>query len=371
MKNDDKQSKSFVFSLIDPEQSIEIPAYKEGTARGKNYVTWGESNKFPNMLLELSQNSPTLSSIVNGTIELIKGEDIALNEDIHIGQQDLYYWPYLNKYDDTIYDLVENLVRDYMIQGMFVIQVVYNKLGNIAEIYHIPAEFIRMNEDRDTIYFNKKWGKYSTNSIIYNAFDDNADGSNKAQIYVYSNSGRRQTYGISPQLGCLEDLVAENYAAKYIRKSLQNGLSARYIIDLPGTANLTDDQKSEIEDGITERFTGWQNSGEFALYFNNGDKPMTVTKVDIDNSNEVFTSIRLAARNNIFVTNHATPQLFGDPSAATGFSEQEFNEAYNLYDKMTLTPIKNCISTAIGKIFHMNDAITFTKENKNMESNGQ
>lgn len=369
MKDDAKQSKSFVFSLVDPQESIEIPAYKEGQARGKNFVTWGEANRFPNNLLELSQSSPTLSSIVNGTIELIKGEDIVLNEKIHANQQDLYYWPYINKYDDTIYDLVENLVRDYMIQGMFSIQVVYNKLGHIAELYHIPVEFIRMNEDRDTIYFNKKWGKYSSNAIVYNVFDNNEDNSNKAQIFVYSNSGRRQTYGISPQLGCLEDLVAENYAAKYIRKSLQNGLSARYVIDLPNTANLTDEQKADIEDGITEKFTGWENAGEFALYFNNGDKEIKITKVDMDNSHEVFNSIRLAARNNIFVANHATPQLFGDPSAATGFSEQEFNEAYKLYDKMTLTPIKGSIVTAIDKIFRMTDAITFTKKNNTAENN--
>lgn len=361
MQKDEKQSKLFVFSLIDTEEQIEIPAYKEGTARGKNYISWGAGNTFPNDLLELSQTSPTLSSIINGTVEIIKGEKIELNEAIHSLNGDLYYWPYINRNYDTIYDLVENLTKDYLVQGTFSIQIIYNKLGKIAEIYHIPVEFIRMNEDKDVIYFNKKWGRYSTNAIQYPAFDNNADDSNNAQIFVYTNAGRRQVYGSSPQLGCLEDLVSEYYGAKYIRKSLQSGLSARYIIDLPNTANLTDEQKAEIEQGITDKFTGWQNSGEFALYFNNSQESIHITKVDLDNSHEVFNAIRLSARNNIFITNHATPQLFGDPSAATGFSEQEYNEALKLYDKMTLSPIKNVITNSFNKIFSMPDAIKFEK----------
>jgi len=367
MQKDEKHSKFFAFSLVDPAEEIEIPAYKEGTSRGKNYVTWGVDNLFPQALFELANNSPTLSSIINGTVELIKGQEIVVNDKIHTFNGDLFYWPYINKYQDTFYDLAENLARDYMTQGMFAIQVVYNKLGKIAELYHLPVEFIRMNEDKDTIWFNKKWGRYSTNAIEYAAFDNNKDNSNKAQVFVYTNAGRRQVYGISPQIGCLEDLVSENYAAKYIRKSLQNGLSARFIVDLPNTANLTDDQKADLEEGIIDKFTGWEHSGEFCLYFNNGDKEMKITKVDLDNSSEIFNSIRTAARNNIFVVNHATPQLFGDPSAATGFSEQEYDEAYKLYDKMTLTPIKSSISRSLNKIFRMEDSIKF--ENKPVQNN--
>lgn len=366
MKETNKNIGLVKFSLIDPDDSFELPSWEESDTRGKSMVNWGPDNRFPNNLFEMSQNSPTLSSIINGTVELIKGEKIEINREIH-DSGDLYYYPILNRYDETITDLVEQLARDYMLYGMFAIQVVYNKLNKKAELIALPAEYIRMNEDRSIIYFCKKWRRFTTNAIIYDAFDDSNIIDHKSQVYIYTNSGHKQVYGISPQNSCLEDIVSEAFAAKYIRKSLESGLSARFIVDLPNTANLTDEQKEEIEDGITEKFTGWNNAGSFALYFNNGEKGMTVTKVDVDNAQEVFNNIRAAARNSIFIANHATPNLFGNPLETTGFNDQEFDSAYKLYNKMTLTPIKNAIIKSFNKIFHRNDAITFSNENETIE----
>ena len=356
------------FSLIDPDDSYELPSYEESDSRNKNIVSWGPSNQFPNMLYEMCQNSATLSAIINGTVELLKGEQIAINPDIHTNG-DLYYYPFINRYDETASDLVEALARDYMLFGMFAIQVIYNKLGNIAEIIALPAEYIRMNEDRSLIYFSKKWKKYTISDVVYDKFDRENVIANKAQVFVYTNSGHRQVYGISPQNAALEDIAAEAFSAKYVRKSLQSGLSARYIIDLPSTANLTDEQKAEIEEGITEKFTGWENSGSFALYFNNGTEAMHITKVDRDDSNEIFKSIREAASQNIFIVNHATPNVFGLPTATTGFSEQEYDQAYALYNKMTLTPIKESIKRSLNKIFRMTDAITFSNKNNGLDNN--
>ena len=355
------------FSLIDPDDSYELPSYEESDSRGKNITNWGPSNQFPNMLYEMSQNSPTLSSIINGTVELIKGEKIEINPSIH-ANGDLYYYPFMNRNDETITDLIEQLVRDYLLYGTFAIQVIYNKLDKKAELIALPAEYIRMNEDKTVIYFSKKWKKFTTNAVTYNKFDDSNIINHESQVYVYTNSGNRQVYGISPQNAALEDIAAESFASKYIRKSLQSGLSARFIIDLPSTANLTDEQKADIEEGITERFCGWQNAGSFALYFKNGDKPMNITKVDMDESSKIFNEIRAAARTNIFITNHATPNLFGDPNATTGFNSQEYDDAYNLYNKMTLTPIKNAITKSFNKIFKMNDAITFGDKNNSLNN---
>ena len=356
------------FSLIDPDDSYELPSYEESDSRGKNIVNWGNDNRFPNNLYEMCQNSASLSAIINGTVELLKGEQITINPDIHTNG-DLYYYPFVNRFDDTAADLVEALARDYMLFGMFAIQVIYNKLGNIAEIIALPAEYIRMNEDKSLIYFSKKWKKYTTSDVVYDKFDRENVIDNKAQVFVYTNSGHRQVYGISPQNAALEDIAAEAFSAKYVRKSLQSGLSARYIIDLPSTANLTDEQKAEIEEGITEKFTGWENSGSFALYFNNGTEAMHITKVDRDDSNEIFKSIREAASQNIFIVNHATPNVFGLPTATTGFSEQEYDQAYALYNKMTLTPIKESIQRSLNKIFRMTDAITFSSKNNGIDNN--
>ena len=96
---------------------------------------------------------------------------------------------------------------------------------------------------------------------------------------------------------------------------------------------------------------------------------MHITKVDRDDSNEIFKSIREAASQNIFIVNHATPNVFGLPTATTGFSEQEYDQAYALYNKMTLTPIKESIKRSLNKIFRMTDAITFSNKNNRLDNN--
>ena len=251
-----------------------------------------------------------------------------------------------------------------MMFGMISIQVIWNKLGEIAELHHIPVEMIRLNEDKTKVWFNKKWKTYSTVSTTYPVFTGSTD-TGYSQVYIYTNTGNRQTYGKSMFAPAINDITAEAIASQYIKNSLESGLASRYVIDLPNSANLPDEQKEAIEKGIKDKFCGVENAGTFMIYFNNTAEKLNVTKVDTDDSHEVFNSIRLAAKNNIFVSAHATPNLFGDPTSTTGFNSQEYDEAFKLYDKMTIKPALKVITNAFNTIFNLDNALEFTEVDTN------
>ena len=349
------------FGQVSPDLKISTPSWEEGTVRNENsYVPFGPTNRFPNELYAIIQQSPTASSILSGTVELIKRYTIKENYDLPCN-------PYINNKHENIESLVENLVTDYITFGMISIQVIWNKLGEIAELHHIPVEMIRLNEDKTKVWFNKKWKTYSTVSTIYSAFTGNIDDG-YSQVYIYTNTGNRQTYGKSMFAPAINDITAEAIASQYIKNSLESGLASRYVIDLPNSANLPDDQKAAIEKGIKEKFCGVENAGTFMIYFNNTPDKLNVTKVDTDDSHEVFNSIRLAAKNNIFVSAHATPNLFGDPSSTTGFNSQEYDEAFKLYDNMTIKPALKVITNAFSTIFGLDNAIEFVDDNTEAES---
>ena len=349
------------FGQVSPDLKISTPSWEEGTVRNENsYVPFGPTNRFPNELYAIIQQSPTASSILSGTVELIKRYSIKENYNLPCN-------PYINNKHDNIESLVENLVIDYITFGMISIQVIWNKLGEIAELHHIPVEMIRLNEDKTKVWFNKKWKTYSTVSTTYNVFTGNIDDG-YSQVYVYTNTGNRQTYGKSMFAPSINDITAEAIASQYIKNSLESGLASRYVIDLPNSANLPDEQKAAIEKGIKEKFCGVENAGTFMIYFNNTPDKLNVTKVDTDDSHEVFNSIRLAAKNNIFVSAHATPNLFGDPSSTTGFNSQEYDEAFKLYDKMTIKPALKVITNAFSTIFGLDNAIEFVDDNTAAES---
>ena len=354
------------FGQVSPDIKVSTPSWEEGTVRNDNsYVPFGPTNRFPNELYALIQQSPTASSIISGTVELIKRYSIKENYNLPCS-------PYINNKHDSIESLVENLVVDYITFGMISIQVIWNKLGEIAELHHIPVEMIRLNEDKTKVWFNKKWKTYSTVSTTYPVFTGIVD-TGYSQVYVYTNTGNRQTYGKSMFAPAINDITAEAIASQYIKNSLESGLASRYVIDLPNSANLPDEQKEAIEKGIKDKFCGVENAGTFMIYFNNTAEKLNVTKVDTDDSHEVFNSIRLAAKNNIFVSAHATPNLFGDPTSTTGFNSQEYDEAFKLYDKMTIKPALKVITNAFNTIFNLDNALEFvevietevTSENKN------
>lgn len=333
------------FSLVDDTRAVVVPDWKEKTPKSDSqFVTYGTDNLFPNMLQDAVKESVSASSVINGTVELFKGLDyVFVSNNPNIKPERI------NRDDETVDDLLESMVRDYLTYGAFAVQVIYNKLDEIAELYSIPVEYLRVNENRDRFFFSKNWSKYSTKSIEYPAFKNHEKGQASA-IYYYVNSGRRQTYGISAFTPVLSDMIAEGLSSKFIMKSMESGLAARFVISLPNAQNLTDEQKQAIEDGIKNKFCGLANAGSAMIYYNNGDSGLELEKIDSDDSHEMFDAISDAASLKIYKALHATPSLFGDPSHSTGFSSNEYDEAYKVFKKMTLKPICSVLERGFEKL---------------------
>lgn len=361
-----EKSISMGFSLIDPELKISTPSYDENYQKNNiNYTYWGSDNRFPNKLITLAEESPSLSSILTGTVSFILGNGIYVEDNASIFARKV------NKKGETITDIAEQLAYDKLLFGGYAIQVIYNRLKQPIEIYAVPMEFIRTNRKNDKFWYNENWGKYSSNALTFSNYNPDEVDDSYTQIFYSKNSGSRRVYPTSPQTGALNDIVSENIAAKYIKNSLESGLSARFIINMPNTAKLTDEQKAKIEDGIRKKFTGVENAGTFMLYFNSTTEKLDITKVDHDNSNEIFKSIREASRENIFIVNKATPNLFGLPTASTGFNSQEHQDAYSLYYKLVVFPIQKQITEDLGMIIGTNviiEPFSIDLDNKNNEN---
>lgn len=345
-EKNDKISKRMCFSLVDTEREVIIPEYKEVTPSSSDaMVKWGEDNMYPSMLRTMVKESVSATSMVNGTAEYMKGLKYEFNLTGNITEDKA------NRDNETIIDIIDSCVKDEIIFGGYCIQVIYNKLGQIAEIYHLPMDFIRMNEDSSKFFFSKKWSKYSTKSIEYPKFSKDE---NKvivpSEVFCMSNAGRSQVYPLSNFTAVLFDMYSESVASKYIAKTLDGGISARYVISLPNAENLSDQQKQDIEDGIRNKFAGVNNAGAYMLYFNSGDEGLEVAKIEGDNTGDTFNAISDAASLHIYKAMHCSPNLFGDPSHSTGFSEQEYEGALKLFKKMTLIPLARVIERGFNQV---------------------
>lgn len=325
----------------------------EVISTNRSYVNWGRDNKYSTFIKNLYYNSATLGSIINGTVGYILGNGIEAT-DLAAKWKDQ-----VNKRGDTLYDIVNNLSLDYMLYKGFAIQVIYSKLGTVAEIYALDFNKCRTDEYHKHIYFNKKgWSSYSSKYEVFDAFDGKYDPEKPSKI-LYFTDGSRGVYPHPKWEGAINDVLTEIECSKYSLNSIGNGLSARYILTMPNSGNLTKEQRQIIEDGIKQKFTGTDTSSNFMLYFATGAEELKATAIAADEQNEKFVGIKKASRENIYTAFAAVPAIFGLMSESTGFNEQEFKSAYKLYFETQVKPIQIKINKQLSKIFGVEQTVVF------------
>ena len=339
-------------SVIDFEKKYTFDR-DEVVSSSRSYVNWGKDNKYPALLKNLYYNSATLGSIINGSVGYVLGDCVFASDEA------AKWADKVNRRGDTLYDIVNSLALDYWIYRGFAIQVIFSKLGTVAEIYALDFNKCRTDEYHKKIYYFKKGcSTYSNKYEVYDAFGEKIDPNRPTQI-LYFTDGCRGVYPHSKWESAIKDVETEIEATNYSLNSIGNGLSARYILTMPSSANLTKEQKELIEKGIREKFTGTETSSNFMLYFATGTEELKATPIAADEQNEKFVSIKKAARENIYTAFAATPTIFGLLSESTGFNDQEFKSAYKLYYATQIKPVQKKIDNQISKALGVKNAVVF------------
>ena len=333
-------------SVLDIESKY-VVSPDETTYGNKNLVTWGMDNQLPVLYHNCYNKSATLKSIIDGTINYILGDDIVLDESA------AYWREKVNRTGLTMRQLVSKMAFNLNVYGGFAIQVIFNKLGQVVELFPLDFGRCRINEDGTKIYYAKKWTKYQTKSQEFDRFDPkNINKDNPTQIFYYKNDTTNSVYPLPPFAGALYDVLTEIECAKYSLNTVARGFSAKYVFNFPEANNLTDEQKDGIEEAIKNKFCGSENETNFMLYWKNEDgSGIEVTKIESDETPERYIAIKDNARTNIFVAMRTTPLLMGLVNGiSTGWATQEFSDSFKLFQKTVIKPQQDIIVEALEKI---------------------
>lgn len=341
------------FSVVDSE-AVRLPEYSESTVNGK-YQMWGADNQYPNLIDDMYRQSPTLGSVIDGTVKFICGNGYSLSEDAKKWEEQV------NRRGDTLDDLVEQMATDLLKYNGMAIQIIYNKLGETKELYALDFGRCRVSPDFKKVYYaNKKWGQYTTKYEEYDAFDRGKIDMNKPTQIFWVRFGSRTTYPTPCYQSAFRDIMAEIASSKYVLNNMSNGLAAKTVITIPNTSGLlTEDEKRAVEKDIKTKFTGPNADSSFFLYFKNEDgEDIKVDSIQVQDESDKFEKIKNASRESIFISFRATPNLFGLPTATTGFNEQEYNSAFKLYQKTQVQGYQRKIERCLDKIFAVKDSLT-------------
>lgn len=350
------------FAAIDQyvETNIVLPTEK---VTNRNFVEWGKGNNYPGYLLDLYNNVTTLRSIINGNIDFITGDDVSI---LPLGER--FADGIMNTRGDLITDIVRDLAKDYNLYGGFALQIIRDHNGDVAEIYYIDMRFIRSNKENDVFYYNEHWEKGGRKDvIIYPKFLRNLDWASltdeerdrHASSILFVKNVHTQVYPAPMYAASVLSCEIEKAISQYHWNSLNNNFCPDIIINF-NNGDPGDEIKEEIVSDLEEKFSGYQNGKRFMVSFNKDRmSAVTIDAIKTDDFSERYKALEESSRRQIFAAFRAQPLLFGlNSDVSTGFSTDEFEQTFKLYNRTQIRPVQRLIADAFDRIYGSKGVLT-------------
>jgi hypothetical protein len=120
-----------------------------------------------------------------------------------------------------------------------------------------------------------------------------------------------------------------------------------------------DPVKEEIEENFSEKYTGFQNGGRTMICYNpDFQHRTTVEALPQSDFINKYNAIRENSIKDVYSAFRVHPVLFGLPTQQSGFSDQDFPEAYKLAQATVVLPVQKEIKRIFEKIFGEKEVVT-------------
>ena len=337
--------------------------------RGRDYIEYGTDdwrNLYPQFLIDLYYNSSTHAAIINATAEMIGGEDIIAEEnDIN-----LEAYVKLKKFlrhansKESLHQVIKKVAFDFKLQGAYALHIIWNReRTEIAEIYHIPVERVRAGKPNimgqvDTYYISSDWANTRTHKPYpISAFNNNDRTATSQLLYTGSYSPNMDIYHTPDYLAANNWALVDQRVAEFHLNNIENGFSGSYFISFANGVP-TQEERYQIEQSLTEKFTGAKNSGKFILTFSD-DRTRTpeITPISVSDADKQYLALQELLVQNILTGHRVTsPMLMGIKSdTGLGSNVDELNAAANFYLNTVIRGFQMNILDTLQTIFDVNN----------------
>lgn len=348
-KNIELKKNNLAFAALNQYVTTNTVENVEKEVSGRDFIAWGTDNRYSNYLFSLYEDCATLQSIVCGTSDFICGNSIKCNFP--------RFEKTVNKNDETILDIIQKIVSDYLIFGGFALQVIRNANGDISELYWVDFTKLRSDKKNEVFFYSDDWNKSygRVKYIIYPKF--NKDDSNASSIFYYKGNKTRGTYPVPLYNAAISSCELEKKINEFHLNEISNNFLTSKIINF-NSGIPDDDLKNEIERNLNEKFSGSENAGRILISFNNNkESETTVADIPQDSFAERYDALQKRCREQIFLAFRAQPIIFGLQKENNGFSQDEYLQAFALYNRTVVQPIQQVITKTFDKIFGFEDSI--------------
>ena len=337
--------------------------------RGRDYIEYGTDdwkNLYPQFLIDLYYNSSTHAAIINGTAEMIAGEDLIATDD----DTNLDAYVKLKKFlrnansKESLHQVVKKLAFDFKLQGAYAIHVIWNReRTEIAEVYHVPVERVRAGRPNemgkvDTYFISADWSNTRTHKPYpIAAFNVNDRTSGSQLLYTGSYSPNMDIYHTPDYLAGCNWALVDQRVAEFHLNNIENGFSGSYFISFANGVP-TAEERRQIEQSLADKFTGAKNSGKFILTFSD-DRTRTpeITPISVSDADKQYLALQELLVQNILTAHRVTSKTLMGIDSTNGFSSNtdELINAANFYQNTVVRPFQLNILDTLQTLFSVNN----------------
>ena len=209
------------------------PKFEE--KRGKNYVEFGAKNNYSNYLIELFGESPKHGAIVKGKVNYIYGKGFADVPKV------------ANVEGETWNQILKRSILDDELHGGFYLQIVYNALKQIAGVYHIEFQKVRVSKDLKCFYVKDDWSKseFRESAREYKAFNP-SDPTGAQILFVKQYNPKSDIYPLPSYFQGLNYIESDIQVSRHILGNAKKNFVSTKLINfnngLPG-----EEEQEEVE----------------------------------------------------------------------------------------------------------------------------
>lgn len=287
--------------------------------KGKGWVEFGEHNNYPEYLLSLYNESPKHGAIIKGKCGYIYGKAFEV--------------PGSANASDSWNDVLKKAIKDDELYRGFYLQVIWNRLKQVSEVYHIEFHKVRTSKDLSKFYVKNDWMDYREKPREYEAF--NVNNPYGSQIFYYKEyNPSSDVYPYPSYFQGLNYIESDIEVSRHILGNAKQGWVGTKLVNLNNGDPIGEENKGDVERSLLKKFTG--SEGKRVVIMFNKSKDNEANILDLGSTmltKEDFTNVNNLIQQEIFASHQVTsPSLFGIKTEGQLGSRNEIRDAYQIFN---------------------------------------
>jgi hypothetical protein len=334
------------------------PIERENVSRG--WVNFGESNMYPQYLIELYNESPVHGSIVNSISQMIAGQGVVGGNSI------------ANQYLQSIkFDsIIPNIARDLKLFGGYYLEIIWSMdRTTIAQVNHLPYENCRLGcsdeqDDVTGVWYSRDWSDMRKKKNIPHYIPmfnvEYKEELPKQVMFVHTLKLGSEYYPKPDYVGSVNYIELTRQIGEYHVNNILNGFFPSLIASFNNGIPSLEEQHL-IKNQLTASIQGADNAGKVLTFFNEErDRGVDFTAFPLTDADKQYQFLSEECTKQIMIAHRVTsPLLFGvRDGGGLGSNTDELKTALFIFQKQVIEPYQRLIADSVMEICKASNIIS-------------